>query len=304
MNSPPHVWPAGLLHACLRLVGRLPLRWLHAAGILLGRILWLTATPPRRTAERNLSLVLTQKSAKTRQSLARQALDEAGKSLLETAKIWGNPPARVLTLVREVRNQALFDTAVTSGRGLIIAAPHLGCWELLNYWLAAHTSLAILYRVPRLTWLEPLLLRVRGALAVEQVRADGAGVRRLFKRLLAGGVVGILPDQKPRQGEGVDAPLFGVPASTMVLLPRLAERTGATVLFAFAERLPRGAGYRLHFLPAPDGLADPDPLRSATALNQGVERCVERAFVQYQWAYRRWPREARPSTSSSGGAPS
>ncbi len=42
----------------------------------------------------------------------------------------------------------------------------------------------------------------------------------------------------------------------MVLLPRLAARTGATVLFAFAERLPRGEGYRIHFLPAPEGLAD------------------------------------------------
>jgi len=39
-------------------------------------------------------------------------------------------------------------------------------------------------------------------LAPEQVRAEGAGVRTLFKRLGAGGTVGILPDQKPREGEG------------------------------------------------------------------------------------------------------
>src|SRR5665647_958366 len=50
--------------------------------------------------------------------------------------------------------------------------------------------------------------------ALELVRAEGAGVRTLYRRLAAGGVVGILPDQKPRHGEGVLAPFFGVPAAT------------------------------------------------------------------------------------------
>ena len=83
----------------------------------------------------------------------------------------------------------------------------------------------------------------------------------------------------------------------MVLLPRLAQRTGATVLFGFAERLPRGGGYRLHFLAAPPGLVDADLARACTALNQGVEACVTRAFAQYQWAYKRWPRNAVPATA-------
>ena len=74
----------------------------------------------------------------------------------------------------------------------------------------------------------------------------------------------------------------------MVLLPRLARRTGASVLFAFTERLPRGAGYRLHFLPAPEAIADEDLHVACAALNQGVEDCVRLAFAQYQWTYKRW----------------
>ena len=276
------------------MAGRLPLAILHASGALLGRLLWWSHARPRAIAENNLHLVLTQKGRETRQSTARDALIETGKALAETAKIWGNTPEQALALVREVRGQDLFEGAVAQGRGLIVAAPHLGCWELLNYWLAARTPLAILYRAPRRAGLEPLLRRARGALAVEQVRAEGAGVRTLYKRLLAGGTVGILPDQKPRQGEGIEAPFFGVPAATMVLLPRLAARTGATVLFAFAERLPRGAGYRLHFLPAPEGIADPDTAIACAALNRGVENCVRLAFTQYQWTYKRWPASGLP----------
>ena len=295
MNPPPVMppprlsWSLALLHASLRLAGHLPLRVLHALGAAIGHTLWLTGGRARQITERNLVLVLTQDSAQTRHRIARAALAESGKALTEIAKIWGNRPQAALALIREVRGEALFTAALARGRGLIIAAPHLGCWELLNYWLAARTPLAILYRAPRHAFVEPLLRRARGALPVEQVRAEGAGVRTLYRRLAAGGVVGILPDQKPRKGEGVLAPFFGVPALTMVLLPRLAERTGACVLFSFIERLPRGTGYRLHFLAAADAIADADPALACAALNRGVEECARLAFTQYQWTYKRFP---------------
>lgn len=289
MSPPALSWPVAALHASLRLAGRLPLRVLHALGSVIGRVLWITGGRARRITERNLSLVLTQESAETRHRIARDVLAETGRALTEIAKIWGNSPRSALELVREVRGEALFKAALDRGRGLIVAAPHLGCWELLNYWLAAQTPLAILYRAPRHGFIEPLLLRARGALPVEQVRAEGAGVRTLYKRLAAGGVVGILPDQQPRGGEGIPAPFFGVSAPTMVLLPRLAARTGATVLFSFMERLPHGAGYRLHFVPAPAGIDDADVDVACAALNRGVEACVQMAFTQYQWTYKRYP---------------
>lgn len=300
MPSPALSWPVALLYGSLRLVGRCPLRLVHALGGAFGWLSWLRDGRTRRVAERNLSLVLTQESVENRQRLARASLVETGKALAEVAAIWGNRPEDALALVREVRGRELFDAALAAGRGLIVAAPHLGCWELLNYWLAAQTPLAILYRAPRHAVLEPLLLRARGALPVEQVRAEGAGVRTLYKRLAAGGVVGILPDQQPRQGEGTQAPFFGVPAPTMVLLPRLAERTGACVLFSFVERLPRGAGFRVHFLPAPIGIADPDIGVACAALNRGVEDCVRLAFAQYQWTYKRWPNSLVPAMAQAG----
>jgi KDO2-lipid IV(A) lauroyltransferase len=290
MTPPPLSWPVALLYGSLRLLGRCPLRIVHALGATFGWLSWLWRGRARRIAERNLLLVLTQESAETRHRLVRASLIETGKAVAEIAAIWGNRPETALGLIRETRGREHFDAALSAGRGLIVAAPHLGCWELLNYWLATQTPLAILYRAPRHTALEPLLLRARGALPVEQVRAEGAGVRTLYKRLAAGGVVGILPDQQPRQGEGVSAPFFGVPAPTMVLLPRLAERTGAAVLFSFVERLPRGAGYRLHFLPAPAQIAATDVAVACAALNRGVEDCARLAFTQYQWSYKRWPR--------------
>lgn len=277
-----------LLYLLLRLLALLPLRVLHGLGSALGRLLlWRDGRMVRNTAA-NLRIARPQLDQPAQAALLHDVMKESGKSACEIIKVWGAGAERALELVREVHGEALLDAALAAGKGVIIAAPHLGCWELLNYWLCRKTPMAILYRPPRIAAIEGLLRKVRGALAPEQVRADGAGVRTLYKRLAAGGTVGILPDQKPRAGEGQFAPFFGRDALTMVLLPRLAARTGATVLFAFAERLPRGAGYRIHLLPAPEGLADVDPGIACTALNQGVQDCVELAFTQYQWQYKRF----------------
>lgn len=284
-----------LLYLCLRLAGRLPLRALHALGSGLGRlVLWRHGRTVHNTAV-NLRLAQPQLDDAAQAQLLREVMIESGKSVVELAKVWGAGAERALGLIREVRGEALLDAALAAGRGVIIAAPHLGCWELLNHWLCRKTPMAILYRAPRMVAIEGLLRKVRGALAPEQVRADGAGVRTLYKRLAAGATVGILPDQKPRAGEGQFAPFFGREALTMVLLPRLAARTGATVLFAFAERLPRGAGYRIHLLPAPAGLLDADLGVACTALNRGVQDCVELAVAQYQWQYKRYSADGRPS---------
>jgi KDO2-lipid IV(A) lauroyltransferase len=284
-----------LLYLVLRLLGLLPLRLLHAMGAAFGRLLWWWRGRTAHVTAVNLSIARPGLEPAAQRALVRQVMAEGGKSGAEIVKVWGAGAERALGLVREVRGGELLDAALAAGKGVIIAAPHLGCWELLNYWLCSRTPMAILYRPPRFPSVEQLLRKVRGALAPEQVRAEGAGVRTLYKRLAAGGAVGILPDQKPRAGEGEFARFFGRDALTMVLLPRLAARTGASVLFAFAERLPRGRGFRIHLLPAPAGLGDADQQRACAAMNRGVEACVEIAFAQYQWHYRRWSGHGLPN---------
>ncbi len=285
-------WPVALLYGSLRTIGLLPLPLLHGIGAAIGLVIWILHGRARRIAERNLMKVITQNGAKERHRIARASVVETGKAIAETAAIWGRSPERALALIRDVPGADIFDAARARGQGLILAAPHLGCWELLNFWAASRAPLSIVYRPPRQPSLEPLLIRARGRLPVEQIRASGAGVRALYRRLAAGGVVGILPDQRPKQGDGVMAPFFGVPALTMVLLSRLARSTGAAVVFAFCERLPRGAGFRLHVLEAPAGIDDENIEVACAALNRGVERCVELAFAQYQWTYKRFPDDA------------
>jgi KDO2-lipid IV(A) lauroyltransferase len=216
--------------------------------------------------------------------LARECVHQTGISLVEVFGIWTNT-RRTLANVHEVRGQALFDAALAAKQGLILCAPHLGSWEVANYWIGARTPFATFYTQPRYPQAEALLRRLRTGGASIQFPIDDSGVRRVFRHLRDGGVVSIMPDHVPRAGSMV-APFFGVPALTMTLLPRLAQRTGARVLMLFVERLPRG--YRVHFREPPAALVDPDPLVACTAMNTAIEGCVRDAFTQYQWNYKRF----------------
>lgn len=126
------------------------------------------------------------------------------------------------------------------------------------------------------------------------VATDAQGLRALLKALHRGEVLGILPDQDIGSDDGevvtgrVFAPFFGIAASTMTLVSRLARKTGAAVFLTWAERLPRGQGYILHLRALPKVTEAATLEESVTALNQGVEAAVRTLPEQYLWAYRRF----------------
>jgi KDO2-lipid IV(A) lauroyltransferase len=276
------------LWALLWLIGRLPLRAQHVLGDALAILLRLLRAGPARIARRNLELAWPELQPTARDALHRASLRETGRTVFETVRFWTRPASTNLALIREVEGEASFEAALAQPQGVIIAAPHLGNWELLNQWLASRTPMAIVYRPPRQAWIEDVLRRARGHEGVTQVRAEAAGVRELFRTLKRGGAVGILPDQQPKAGEGEFTPFFGVPALTMTLLSRLASKSGATVLFAWAERLPDAAGFRVRISPAAADIAATDTGSALIALNAGIEDCVRIAPAQYQWSYKRY----------------
>ena len=289
---------ARLLYFVAALIGRLPWPVLLRLGDALAAWWRWRDVRESRVARINLELAYPDLLPAERQALHAAILRTTARQVLETIRLWTRPHAENLGLLREQHGTTLMDAAIAAGRGVIIAAPHHGNWELLNQWLAWRTRLAILYRPPESEVVEHFLNLVRAdheqpgsEERVTQVRAEGPAIRQLFKRLNDGGVVGILPDQQPKAGDGEFAPFFGVQALTMTLLGRLASRTGATVLFAWCERIDTHAGhpgFALHLHAAPEAVSDPDPKVAVAALNAAVEAIARRDPAQYQWTYKRY----------------
>jgi KDO2-lipid IV(A) lauroyltransferase len=267
----------------------LPLPVAHALGATLGALAWLVPNKFARRTRFHIALCLPALGRAARERLVFRTLVESGKTLAELPVIWSGPAARVARLVREVRGADELARALAVGKGVIGASPHLGAWELAGLDYSRRHPLVSMYRPQGNEW-DDVMKRGRERFGAKLVPSDRRGVRELLETLRRGDAVGVLPDQDPPEGSGAFAPFFGIAAHTPVLASRLARRTGATVIYMFAERLAWGRGFVLHVVPAPPEVADADEARACAALNRGLEDCIRRFPAQYWWGYARFRR--------------
>ncbi len=270
-----------MLVPLLRLLARLPLKWLHGAGAALGWIVyWLSPTYAARLRENLFGSGVCEGVTACR-DLLRQAIAEAGKGATELIAVWFGADDKIARLVACDTWSAVEQTK-REGRGIIFLTPHLGCFEISALYGAQRLPITVMYRPPKLTWLEPLMIAGRQRWRASVAPANLKGVRMLYKALQRGEAVGLLPDQAPGTGEGAWADFFGRPAYTTTLITRLQRATGAAVVMAFAERLPQGRGYQLHLQALPAETLDEG------GLNRVIEALVRRCPAQYLWSYNRY----------------
>lgn len=278
-----------------RLLARLPLPLMQRLGAALGWLVWLLSGSYRRRLETHAT------QAGFTPAQYRPAVAAMGSMLAELPWLWLRSPQQgVLHLVRW-EGVDRFEQALDAGHGVILALPHIGCWELFCQALAERYSptrgpLVALYRPARKAWLGPLVANSRNRPGFQTVPTNVAGVRALMRTLRGGGYTAILPDQVPAAGQGVWAPFFGRPAYTMTLLPRLAQQSGAAVLLGWCERLPPGQGFVMHFETLETPVlhdATVSAQAAASALNQGMEQIIRQAPGQYLWSYARYKQPAK-----------
>jgi len=272
----------------LPILASIPRILLALAGYLLGSTFWLFPTKKRRITYINLHICLPKLTAWQRHQLARRSLINEAQTLLEIPAIMKMSVSTVQRVI-EVSGKQHLQEAFNKSRGVILAIPHLGNWEMIGMYGSLHYPMTSLYRPQhRSPELDQFIRSGRQRFGAKLVPTDTSGVRALYKALTANELVAILPDQKPAPGAGVFAPFFGRPAYTMILLSRLAQRQQSTVLFCYTERLSWGRGFKLHLIPADKAVADKDPIQAATALNQGIEKCINANPSQYWWSYKRF----------------
>jgi KDO2-lipid IV(A) lauroyltransferase len=188
-----------------------------------------------------------------------------------------------------VEDWALVQRTLDAGQGVVFLTPHLGCFELTAQAVARERALTVMYRPPRKAALKPLVEGARARENLHLAPANLAGVRILARCLKSGEPIGILPDQVPQEGEGVWAPFFGRPAYTMTLPAKLALLGKAVIVLTYAERLPRGRGWVVRFVPF-EGELSGSPSDQVAAINRAMEQLIARCPAQYFWSYNRYKR--------------
>ena len=288
---------AALVKLLVHFFALLPLRLSHAIGTVLGYLGQIIPNSLQQPARTNIDVCLPELTAQQRSQVYRQCFIELGRATTEAGALLLWDRERLLRLVKQVSGKELVDKALAKGKGVILVTPHLGAWEMAGLYASLNYPMTTLYRPLRMTQLNQILKQSRERFGANLVPTDAGGVRALYKALRNNQGVGILPDQNPPKEFGVFAPFFGIDTNTMTLLPKLATKTEATIVYTFAERLPKGRGYHIHFFPASGSLKDLNLVEAAALINKDVETCIRYSPGQYYWPYKRF--KIRPEGEAS-----
>lgn len=281
----PRHWPSWAGLGCLRAFACLPHPALLFVGRLIGFIARQLPLDYLHVARRNIALCLPALTEPEREQLLRKHFASLGMGVCESAMCWWASDARLRSLAR-VEGIEHLDQALQRGHGVILLTAHFTTLEMSARVMNAYRPICALYRPLKNPVLAASSNRSRSLRARKAIKHDD--IRGMIRALQHNEVVWYAPDQSFRKKGARMVRFFGVPAATNTNTTRLAEMTGATVLYFSHERLPDGAGYRIVIHPPlaslPNGCATAD----AEQFNGFIEEQIRRVPEQYLWIHRRF----------------
>ena len=282
----------------------------HAAarplGAALGRLVHALDRRRRAVAEANLGLAFPELPPAERRLLVAACFRHFGAALCDLVS---SDRFDAVELCRRFSYQGWehLDRAERGGRGVYLLGAHHGYWEISGRPIGLYRG--VIHTVARPAdnpYLDRELSRLRQRLGYAVIHKRGAA-RRMLQVVRAGGRVGILPDQRVQEREGILVPFFGHPAMTTPVLARLSRRDGAPVVPVFAYPAPGGC-YRLLILPAilPDAAAGDDEEAAVAALTRRYLEVIEGEIREHPhmwlWMHRRWARPGKTPAAEPAAA--
>jgi phosphatidylinositol dimannoside acyltransferase len=259
-------------------VCRLPESWAHAVFRFFADLAWQRQGPAVRVLEGNLRRVIgSHATCGQLRDLSRLVLRSYARYWLEAFRLPVIPADRLLAGMDVTGN---IDTAfkyLAEGRGVILALPHMGNYDLAGAWLVAKGVDSVTTVAERLKpeSVYDRFVAFRKRLGMEVLPASGGtgnafGV--LAQRLQAGKMIGLVCDRDVT-GRGMEVEFFGEKARMMGGAAALAVQTGAAlmpVILWFAGK--RWAAHVHEEIPVP---AEGDRQQKVAAMMQELTRRFE-----------------------------
>ncbi|MDZ4310825.1 MAG: lysophospholipid acyltransferase family protein [Cypionkella sp.] len=236
----------------------------------------------RQRAEANLALIWPDMDLTQRKKIASEALDNAGRTLIENYSTAGFL-ARQSQLIPQGPGVAALAKARAEGRAVILVSGHFGNYEAARACLVAQGYIiGGLYRPMSNTYFNAHYVRTMEAFGGPIFPQGRAGTTGFVKHLKAGGLLVLLFDQRAGSHQ-ID--FLGEPARTALSAAELALRYKADLIPFYATRQPDGLSFAVDLeAPIPHTTA----LEMTTALTRSLEARVKAHPGQWFWIHRRW----------------
>ena len=267
----------------------LPMPFVRAAGVVLGRMAYHVDRFHRRIALDNLTHAFPWKSPSERRALARAMFAHFGSLLLELMKFGALSRDEMLRLIECDGEERVWD-AYQRGKGVLFFTGHFGYWEMQAIMQPLRVRpVSVLARPLDNPRLHDMLERIRTRTGNSVIYRQGA-IRKVLRELAANRGIAILIDQHLHTPDAVYVDFFRRPAATTSALAALALRTDAPVIPVFALPLPHGRYRFVYEHPVEPPHSDsPDAVREFTQRCTDVlEMYVRRHPELWLWMHRRW----------------
>src|ERR1700694_5542826 len=226
-----------------RMMRALPPALRHAAAAPGGTAwFWLSAAQ-RRAALDNYAAVLGRAPADPEVArVARRAFQNYGRMLMELLLLGSLPPDDPRRRMTYEGREHL-DAALAGGRGVIMAVPHMGSWDMAGSFAAplGYSMWAVAERFPGT--LNDAVVRTRQRFGLNVIMLGRSAVRSITDALRGNGVVALLCDLE--QGPGVGVRFFGRRAVVPGGPAAIALKTGAPLVPAY-QFSPSPGRYHIH----------------------------------------------------------
>jgi KDO2-lipid IV(A) lauroyltransferase len=285
----PRHWPLALGLGLLWLGAQLPLVWSQSLGRGLGALAYVIFPSRRRIVSRNLQLCFPSWTEDKRAKIVRANFASSGIGLIEGGMAWWSNPTRLQRMVRFEGMEHL-ERAKSYGRGVLVLGAHFTSMEVGGCAAAMSMPISTVYKPAKNVMFDHVMQSRRLRCFTSLISNDN--LRGMIDVLKSGGVCWYGVDQDFGREHSVFAPFFNYPTSTLTLASKIAQRTGAQVVFFYPERLSDAQGYVLHVVPV-DDFPSGDLVQDATRYNALIEQVVNRAPENYFWMHRRF--KTRPA---------
>jgi lauroyl/myristoyl acyltransferase len=280
------------------LIGIAP-EWLgQAVGLLVGEISARRASGPFDLRVRHMERILASRSPVVApdpalvRRWARRSFRAYARYWVEGGRLPAVPTDEVVARMVVERGYEHLQRAMSVGKGMILALPHVGSWEWGGTFLAAegYPMMAVAERIEPPAFFDWLVAQRRAmGLAIVPLGGDsGSAVLRTLRR---GGLVGLVCD-RDIEGNGVPVAFFGETTTLPAGPAALALRTGATLCTAAVYSGP-GRGHTGVIMP-PIDTTRRGPLRQEVGritqeIARQLEQLILRAPEQWHLYQPNWP---------------
>ncbi|MCX5344762.1 phosphatidylinositol mannoside acyltransferase [Streptomyces atratus] len=181
--------------------------------------------------ESNLARVVPGASPARLAALSKAGMRSYMRYWMESFRLPTWSPARIKASI-DVTNAHRLTDGLDTGRGVILALPHLGNWDLAGAWVTTDLKVPFTTVAERLKpeTLYDRFVSYREGLGMEVLpHSGGAAFGTLARRLRAGGLVCLVAD-RDLSASGVEVKFFGDTARMPAGPALLAQQTGALLL--------------------------------------------------------------------------